>query len=347
MNKHSIILQHKYALGDTVLMSALVRDLHRAYPGKFEVAVDTHCGPVWDNNPHVARFAQTANIQRVAVKWGKAITDHSLVIVNGRRELKHILAWYHHDFERQTGIHVPVTDPRPDLHLSVAENRPAFPYRYWVIVAGGKTDITNKLWNPRHYQAVVDALRGQGLHFIQCGGVHSEDIHPPLSGVTSALGCGLRDLFRLIRHAEGVICPVTGPMHVAAAFEKPCVVIAGGREEPWFEAYINSDQEAFGKGCRSVKIPHRFLHTIGMLPCCHLQGCWKLRTVAIEPSDLVGDRPHKLCLNPAKTEVGPIAGCMSLILPDHVVKAVLSYYVDGTLQWPKQNYAVSASGPRT
>ena len=50
---------------------------------------------------------------------------------------------------------------------------------------------------------------------------------------------------RLTYHAQGMLCPVTALMHLAAAAEmkggwpknRPCVVVAGGREPMQWEAY--------------------------------------------------------------------------------------------------------------
>lgn len=34
-----IVIRNPYALGDTVCLSATIRDLHRAHPGKYRVSV--------------------------------------------------------------------------------------------------------------------------------------------------------------------------------------------------------------------------------------------------------------------------------------------------------------------
>ena len=116
-------------------------------------------------------------------------------------------------------------------------------------------------------------------------------------------------------------------MHIAAVYDKPCVVLAGGREEPWFEWYGNGF-ENFTKECCPVKVPHKFLHTLGLLHCCDVQGCWKRRTVPLDSNDLTNSkRKNDLCREPVRLSSGQsIAGCMNLITPDHVVQAVMEYY---------------------
>ena len=330
--KTRLILQHRWALGDTVLLTGLVRDIHRAYPGQYEIQVDTHWTPVWQNNPYVTTFADPTTARRVEIDWGDAIRWNSQIPQGAQREKRHILSWYHYDFEKKTGISVPVTDPRPDLHLTAAERVRRIPGRYWVLLAGGKLDLTVKHWHAHRMQEVVDALRQDQIACVQVGASHSSHIHPPLQGVTNLIGQteNVRDLWNIILHADGVICGVTGAMHIAAAFERPCVVHAGGREEPWFEAYRNEDH-AFGPGARPVRVEHQFLHTLGQLDCCDVRGCWKKRTIPLDPQDL-NRQVHTLCRQPVRpADSHPVARCQDLITADQVVTAVRSYYTAGVL----------------
>jgi len=327
--KTRIVLRHRWALGDTVLLTALVRDIHRAHPDQYEIKVDTNYTNVWWNNPHVVKFEESGLPRplKVEVSWGDAIRWNSYAKYGKEREMKHILAWYHYDFEQKTGIKVPVTDPRPDLHLDAQEIKRRIQGRYWVIMAGGKLDLTTKHWHAHRLQETVDKLSGQGIHCVQVGAVCTNHVHTPLNGVTDMVGKteNVRDLWNIILHSDGVICGVTGAMHIAAAFDKPCVVHAGGREEPWFEAYVD-DFKAFGKGANSVKVPHKFLHTIGLLECCDVQGCWKKRTIPLDPSDLTR-KAHTLCRQPIRPSgTHPVPACQDLITSDHVVGAVMDYY---------------------
>jgi ADP-heptose:LPS heptosyltransferase len=322
-----LIIRHKWALGDTILLTGLIRDIHRAYPGQYELQVDTHFTNVWWNNPYVTRFESDKQARKVEVGWGDAIAWNGYARYGQRREMRHILAWYHYDFERKTGIKVPVTDPRPDLHLTSEERIRRVTGRYWVILSGGKLDLTTKHWHAHRAQEVVDKLAHQGIHCVQVGAVHTSHVHPPLRNCTNLLGQteNVRDLWNIILHADGVICGVTGAMHIAAAFEKPCVVYAGGREEPWFEGYVNAFA-AFGPEANPVRVEHKFLHTLGLLDCCDKQGCWKRRTIPLDPQDLTR-KSYTLCRQPVRPpDTHAVAGCQDLILSDHVVEAVMDYY---------------------
>jgi ADP-heptose:LPS heptosyltransferase len=200
------------------------------------------------------------------------------------------------------------------------------------VASGGKTDFTAKWWDIHRYQKVVSHFRGRVL-FVQVGeaGHH----HPPLSGVLDLRGkTDLRQLVRLIYHAEGVLCPVTSLMHLAAAIEvKPgapknraCVVVAGGREPMQWEAYPH----------------HQFIHMNGALRCCDNGGCWKARTVPLGDGD-EKDRPEHLCVdvvwrdlpmkgprNRTTPEKYALPKCMDMITADEVIRRIELYFTGGT-----------------
>jgi ADP-heptose:LPS heptosyltransferase len=95
------------------------------------------------------------------------------------------------------------------------------PVPFWIIVAGGKTDYTIKWWDSTRWQEVVDHFRGRIL-FVQVG--EARHIHPRLDGVLDFRGLtDLRQLVRLVYHAQGVVCPVTSLMHLAAAWKSRVV----------------------------------------------------------------------------------------------------------------------------
>jgi hypothetical protein len=119
--------------------------------------------------------------------------------------------------------------------------------------------------------------------------------------------------------AEGVITPVSLPMHLAAAVDtppgrprsRPCVVIAGGREPPHFTAYPH----------------HQYIHRVGALPCSDQGGCWRSRTVALGDGD-EKDNPGQLCVNVVP---GPLPRCMDMIAAREVIERVELYFEGGLL----------------
>jgi hypothetical protein len=333
MSPHPITINNVWALGDTVCLSAFVRDLHLAYPGQYRTALSGNYRSFWENSPHVFRGEQPR---------GQLYTPEYLegIRAAGRGVKVHFLSWFHRDFETKFGIKVPVRFPHGDVHLSEKErqDRPFPGLRYWLVNAGGKLDMTAKVWHTARYQAVVDRLAALGVPCVQTGADMRKHFHPRLANCPSAIGKtdSIRKLFSLVYHAEGVVCGITGLMHLAAAFKKPCVVIAGGREEPWWEGYVNSWHDtAFGPKCPPVDPEHRFLHTIGLLDCGVgnlAKGCWRDRAVPVERADLTNARQkEKLCRLPLRLPDQSVPQCMQMIEVDHVVEAVMSYYERGEL----------------
>lgn len=329
----TIILHNSWALGDTVCLSALFRDVHRAYPGKYRLLASGHYRNVfWRNNPDAEVAPDNAQGMFVKLGYQAGIREA------GRGTKVHFLSWFHRAFAEKTGVEVPVTEPKGRIVLSPDEAAARPPGRYWVVVAGGKMDMTAKVWSAAYWQRAVDMLAAQGVRCVQAGGDFNRHFHPSLRNVEQYVGKtrSERQFFSLIAGAEGVICGVTAAMHVAAVFDKPCVVIAGGREEPWWEGYVNCWREtAFGPACAPVKVEHRFLHTVGLLDCKVgnlVKGCWRDRTVPVDQADHADPkRRDRLCLRPVEIGNQAVPECLSLITPDHVVEAVMDYYEKGVL----------------
>lgn len=304
----------------------------------------------WTNNPNCVRATDDAKGQLLKLQYKEGIA------AVGRGLKKHFLSWFHHDFATRTGVTVPVTLPKGDIHLSEAEKQKTFiDGRYWVVVSGGKQDMTSKTWATANYQGVVNALLAQGIRCVQAGADFHRHYQPRLHGCTCVIGKtdNIRDLFSLLYRCEGVICGITSFMHIAAVFDKPCVVIAGGREEPWWEAYTNVyAPTAFGTSCAPVTVEHRFLHTIGLLDCeigNLVKGCWRDRAVPLDKADFTDPaRRRMLCKRPVHTAPQAVPECMQMIEVDHVVEAVMSYYESGELPpigVPTRKYALPVLPP--
>lgn len=326
MGKQPIILAHGRAPGDITVMSAFVRDFAKTYGDQYDVEVFTSCPSLWRSNPYVSRVLSSPRegVPMHELSYGKQINEADYTPL-------HFLTAFHRDFKNRTGVDVPVLEPIPDLHLSDEElNTRPIAGRYWLMIAGGKSDFTCKVWSAMRNQQVVNVLRQFGIRFVQIGATYKGNWHPPLQGCLDLIGkTGLRDSLWLLHHADGVICPVTFFMHAAAALKRPCVCIAGGREHWWWEAYVNpATVENFGPiASGKVPVPHRFLHTQGLLPCCQSRGCWMNKVDKTQP-----DKHKMYCKLPVDDGYGQrIPECLRMITVEHVVEAVLSYYEDGTL----------------
>ncbi|MBS0206923.1 MAG: ADP-heptose--LPS heptosyltransferase [Planctomycetes bacterium] len=314
-----LLLKCHLSPGDIVMLTAAIRDLHRAFPGKFETAVESTAKELWEHNPYISTFDTAPGTVRM-------IEMHYPLINQSNTAPYHFIHGFVQYLEQQLSIRIPLTAFRGDIHLAPIEKswmsqveETGFRGPFWIMMAGGKFDFTAKWWNPNFYQEVVDHFRGR-IQFVQCGEAHHW--HPPLTGVINLIGkTNVRQFVRLMYHADGVVCPVTFAMHLAAAVEtKPgrpknraAVVIAGGREPSHWEAYPH----------------HQYLHTNGALRCCDQGGCWKSRCQPVGDND---PKDHNLCLNPVR--INPqlqIAQCMHMISPHDVIRAIERYYDGGAL----------------
>ena len=310
-----LILTHYLAPGDVVMLTAAVRDLHHAYPGRFITDVRTSCPALWENNPYLTPLD-------LGDPEVRAVHCHYPLIHQSNQRPVHFLEGFIEFLNETLGLRIQLSRFHGDIHLSRPEKRAPSLLRqgtgldlpYWIIVAGGKRDFTIKWWHFRRWQAVVDHFRGR-LLFVQVG--EACHYHPPLRGVVDLRGrTSLRDLVRLVYRAEGVLCPVTLVMHLAAAVEcppggrpvRPCVVVAGGREPPHWEAYPH----------------HQFIHTVGALPCCAAGGCWRSRIMPLGDRN-EKDHPQQLC----QRVVSGLPACMAMVTPEEVCRRI-EFYLSGS-----------------
>jgi ADP-heptose:LPS heptosyltransferase len=299
------IFENWQSPGDIVMLTAAIRDLHRAYPGRFLTDVRTSCPGLWENNPHLTPLKPEDPDAR-------SMVCHYPLIHRCNDLPYHFIHGFIQYLNDQLRLRIRPTEFRGDIHVSEEEKRrpgPAEevlgePRPYWIIVAGGKYDYTVKWWHRRRWQAVVDHFKGE-LLFVQVG--EKGHYHPPLKGVLDLRGkTNLRELVRLVYRADGLLCPVTLLMHLAAAVPLPpgrqrlrsCIVIAGGREPAHWEQYPG----------------HHFLHAIGSLECCATGGCWRSRTVPLGDGSPL-DSPDALCRD--VTPAG-LPRCMEMITANQV-----------------------------
>jgi ADP-heptose:LPS heptosyltransferase len=310
-----LVLANYQSPGDVLMLTAAVRDLHRSYPGMFLTDVRTPCPQIWENNPDITPLDEFGRDTEV-------IACHYPLIHRSNSVPVHFVQGFIDYLNSMLNLRIEVTEFRGAIHLSDGEKSwisqvdeiTGGGIPFWIVVAGGKNDFTIKWWDWRRYQQVVNHFRGRIL-FVQVGeaGHH----HPGLENVIDLRGkTDLRQLIRLMYHAEGVLTPVSLPMHLAAAVDtkpggprnRPCVVVAGGREPPHWEAYPH----------------HQFIHTVGALPCCDNGGCWKSRTTPLGDG-ASGDRSENLCVDVRGGLTVPLPACMDMITAGDVIRRIELY----------------------
>jgi ADP-heptose:LPS heptosyltransferase len=309
-----LVFRNSLSPGDIVVLTAAVRDLHRAYPGGFVTDVRTEYPELWAYNPYITPLDDSD-------PEISSVECHYPLIHKSNTVPCHFLHGFIEHLNEHLDLNICPTAFKGDLYLEDTERTPPrlpIEQPYWLIVAGGKFDYTIKWWASERFQQVVDYFIGK-IRFVQIGLL--EHHHPPLRGAIDMRGrTTLRDLIQLVHHAQGVLCPVTLAMHLAAAVEmpsgetalRPCVVVAGGREPMHWVAYPG----------------HQVLHTIGALQCCSTGGCWQSRTVPLGDGDKK-DSVYKRCHH----VVGTLPKCMDMITATHVIRAIETYFEGGKCQY--------------
>ena len=288
-----LLLRQWQAPGDLIVLTVALRDLHLSYPDQFRTQVISCYPEVFYKNPYQSKLSYDEPWLNLWYKKWREI---------GINTGAHFSDAFIQELNEQLQLNIQKTSIWPELYLDDDEKDPKVLQRfgieqpYWVINAGIKVDYPIKQYPPFYWQKAINYLNQEqnkfGMPLVQAG--HSHDMHPQLEGVTNLVGKtnNIRDYFTLMYHAEGSMGHVSLHMHVAAAFRKPCVVVAGGREGLRWEVYPG----------------HQFLHVTGLLPCAGLAGCW----ISV-PRDCL-DLRHG------------IPQCYRMIRPEDVCGAVLKYY---------------------
>lgn len=299
MNFHLALARR--APGDVLAASALVRDLKALDPDiRLSVAGNTS-EEIYRFDPRVSPRA--AEAREVPVDYRPTIDRAA-----SDRSARYLYA-AHDAFEAATGLGVPRGPAVPELVLGPDELTPPYQTPYAVVACGSKTDIPAKQVHLGHVREVVRATAG--WNWKQAGVVFDFTSH--IGHCQSYLGepaenllgrTSLRGLFRLVAHAEVVLCGLSLPALAAAALGVPCVVLAGGREDPWLYEGLGVD----------------LLHTTGELDCCRDRGCRSAGVVGPHPGPFP---PGFLCRLPVLPPDGPPVGaCMERLGPDRVLDAL-------------------------
>lgn len=295
-----VVFKNRQAIGDILTFTSAVRDFKETYPNTRigTISTATH---IWDNNPYIDhQFRDTDKIVEIGPGY---LTNKS------NTWNYHMCNAFRLSIEQKLGISITQGDTRPDIWLTEEEyhRKPLIEGPYWVIIIGGEPGWTAKMWPEDRWQEVVDSL--PNIKFVQLGMQRHPYAH--LSNVVDYIGktehrdTGIRDLFNIFMHAQGSVGLVSMHMHLSAAFNNPCVVVAGAREPAHFTNYMG----------------HQYIQTNGTIPgCAEYKSCWK---TSLKPG---GCSNHK----------DGVPKCVDIIRPDEVVRGVEKYYEGGRLQYGKK-----------
>ena len=346
-----LVLTNWQSPGDVLMITATVRDLHKAYPGQFITDMRTSCDVIWQYNPYVTRLggaeidkaaAEARDTQKVIERDGITYIPMMYPDVNrSNQSSHHYIEAFNHYLEPILNLKLELSEFKPEIYMGPDELRwmsqvsgVGVHEEFWLVNTGGKWDYTAKWPNPYTLQKVIDHFRGK-LLFVQIG--DKDNWQPQLTNVVDFVGMtDMRQLIRLIYHSSGVLTPCNGIMHLAAAVPsrpgwppRACVALGGAREPTHWEAYPW----------------HRYLSTQGALPCANFYGCWKSRCTPVGDSDSK-DSAGERCQNyvdypPPKSpwcrqrlERLYVPKCLDMISPARIIESIQDYYEGRSLKWP-------------
>jgi hypothetical protein len=301
----NLIIRNWQGAGDQVLLTAAIRDLHRSHPKRFRTWVEMWGRALLENSPYVERSPAPEGTPTIVVE-GFAPGDDE----------PHLVAQFNRSLAQKLGVEVKTSALAGEIFMSAAEKReqPKYDGDYWLIWAGGHNGFTTKWWPIKHWQAVVDHFKGK-LTFVQVGA--KEHFHPRLEHVEYHVGTtsgdNLREMVKLMYHAQGAVSGISFGMHLAAAVptkpgtpkRRPAVVIAGGREAPGIIQYPGQT----------------VLSSIGSLRCCQGGACWRNKVGEDCKSFINVDPTHD------DGKGLRIARCMEQLTPNRVIDAIEKYRV--------------------
>lgn len=322
-----IIFHNRQAIGDILMMTCGIRDFKKAFP-EIEVQVESTAMHIWDYNPNICRDKWDSVIdgkEDTEQKIKQAIEENKPIKLYigpskgtnaSNRSDKHFANAYRMSIEDILNVKIPQGPIRPDIYMTKEEygRSPIFKKPYWLITAGEKGDWTCKTYPFQKWQEVVEKL--PDVTFVQLGSLGHK--HPELKGnnVINYIGktqdrtSGIRDLFNLFLNCEGSVGLVSFQMHLAAAFNKSCVVMAGAREPVWFTRYPGQN----------------YMSSDGCLPCT-VNGkdfpvaCWYCKLERCNYKDEYFEHSVPRCAN--------------VFSSDDVVREIKRYYDGGRLSWNK------------
>jgi len=298
LNIRPIVFKNRQAIGDILMMTCAIRDFKATFPD-WPINVSTTAMHIWDNNPNLDRSVTLDNAEIVEIGPSR-LTNAS------NRDDRHFANAFRLSIEEKLGVSIQQGAIKPDIWMTEKEISapPLIQPPYWIIVAGEKGDWTTKTYPFSRYQEFVNKFPDHT--FVQIGVSGGRHKHPILKGnnvinyvgQTQGRADGIRKLFKLFYHAEGSIGMISFHMHLAPAFNMPCIVIAGAREPARFTRYPG----------------HQYLATDGCLPCATTNACWSC--------DI--DKSCKNVVTNDKGEKFPL--CVDIIRVEDLCNAFQRYY---------------------
>lgn len=218
------VLQNEWGVGDELLLSAVAREIVRAFPKT----------RVWIRSRHGFRFPDyvcSGPIPKDASVVNTIYQNPTLYGPGPHSPFPgHLVQQMLDKFALDTGLRVKAVDVRPELRLTAGIIRVP---REVVLHTRPNPRLPSKDWGVPRWTELAALLRKAGVHVVQVGGKDEA----ALPHVEDRRGMPLHDLPDVFCRASAVVCVVGFLMHLAEATRTPAAVIYGGRETPAIDGY--------------------------------------------------------------------------------------------------------------
>ena len=157
-----LILRSFQSPGDVLMLTAAVRDLHRAHPGEFQTDVRSSVDALWENNPNITRLRENEpGVQLLEM--------HYPLIHQSSQRPYHFIHGYVQYLEEQLKVAIPVTRFQGDIHLTEEEKQlPAglanlgIREGFWIVIGRRQVRLHRQMVGPGQLPEGGRSLPGQG-----------------------------------------------------------------------------------------------------------------------------------------------------------------------------------------
>lgn len=233
-------------LGDQVYATAVIANVVSS--GICSVNIKTTIPALWENCDILDKTITKGNADLV-------IKEHN--IDPWDIDCRHIIEGTTNTFGYDTGFIISTEHTRPIVWCNTLPNR-LIDEPYVLFRAGWQPSAITKKWARSYWEKLIELC--PEIKFVQVGKTSCNEV--PIPGAVNCIDKTeeMRDLFTLVRDSELVISPPSGIIHIAGAFKKPNILLAGGREPSSLNAYPETIS---------------FSSCGGSLECCKSKGCHK------------------------------------------------------------------------
>lgn len=232
--KNVTLFRYTTALGDALFLTTLAREVKKRNP-RAHIHVITGLPMIFDRNPDVDKVSREPNektpgLGRFLVRYehkfpwqGKHLLEHCKEVVDIRDEIEH-----------RTYIFPSAEDHQwaEDLVREIGE-APILINR----VAGPRTDKKN--WPNEYWEKLVPELL-KIAPVVEIGTQYPSPLPKDPRFTDLVKKTSLHQTAALMKRSRLLICPVTGTLHLAAAYDLPTLCILGGSEPAYATAYPNT-----------------------------------------------------------------------------------------------------------